>query len=325
MSQILCGVDMGGTKCSIALVDTEGSILDKIYSCAHVDKSDGERVRMVGGFIEEILERNHLTESDLRGIGVGSAGHIRFKDGIIITTSNLKGFKNYPLRDEIQSLFNIPVILDNDTNAQALAEFKFGAGRGFNDMVFVTLSTGIGAGIIINGRLYRGQTGTAGEIGHTIVDPQSELICTCGNRGCLMACACGLALPHLFEKKLKEGKKSKLDLPPNFIMSRMSGQVLKQGLDMDDPVSREVISDSGYYVGIGIYNLFQALNPPIVVLGGGLTNWGDFYLNKIRDTFNELARDMIFDPMEIVLSDIATDAGVIGAAALSLENPDSMI
>ena len=319
MNKLLCGVDMGGTKCSIALVDMQGHIQDKIYSCAHVDLDDQGRVDMVVDNIREILSRNRLSEGDLQGIGVGCAGHIRFDEGIILTTSNLAGFKNYPLRDRLQSKFTIPVVLDNDANAQAFGEFKYGAGRAGRDMVFITISTGIGAGIILDGKIYRGQTGTAGEFGHTIVDPDSELVCTCGNRGCLMACACGLALPHLFDKKLREGKKSLLDFPANFKMSKLSGQILKKGLDMGDPVSKEVISDSARYVGIGIYNLFQVLNPPLVVLGGGLTNWGEFYLNRIKETFNELARDMIFDPMEITLSEIIGDAGVIGAAALTLE------
>ena len=319
MDQVYCGVDIGGTKCSIALIDEEGNILDKIYTCSHVKENEDGVVELVARNIKDILKRNHLKETDIPGIGVGCAGHIRYRDGIIITTSNLKGFKNYPLRKAIQSHFKIPVLLDNDTNAQALGENKFGAGKGFDDMVFMTISTGIGAGIIINRKLYRGWTGTAGEIGHAIVDPDSDLTCTCGNKGCLMACACGLALPHLFEKKLKEGMKTKLDLPPNFIMSRMSGQYLKKGLEMDDPVSKAVILDSGYYVGIGVYNIFQALNPPLIVLGGGLVNWGDFYLNKIKETFYELARDMIFDPIEITVSKIIGDAGVIGAAALTLE------
>jgi glucokinase len=209
--------------------------------------------------------------------------------------------------------------LDNDANAQAFGEFKFGAGKGYNDMVFLTISTGIGAGIIINNKLYRGATGTAGEFGHTIVEPNSELTCTCGNKGCLMACACGMALPYLFKQKIRMGKISKLDLPRNFDKSKISGQLLKKGLEMGDPVSKEIILDSGYYVGLGIYNIFQALNPPLIVLGGGLTNWGDFYLNKIKSTFYGFARDMIFDPVEIVISDIGDDAGVIGAAALTLE------
>jgi glucokinase len=276
-------------------------------------------IKFVADQIKLLFQRNKLQQSDVQGIGIGCAGHIRFKDGVIITTSNLKGFKNYPLRASMQQYFDIPVIVDNDANAQAFGDFMFGAGKGYNDMVFLTISTGIGAGLVLNKKMYRGATGTAGEFGHTIVEAQSDLTCSCGNKGCLMAHACGMALPYLFQKKLNEGKKTKLRLPPNFDVSKMSGQYLKKGLKMDDPLSKEIISDSAYYVGLGIYNIFQTLNPPLVVLGGGLTNWGEFYLDKIKATFYELARDMIFDPMEIVISKIGADAGVIGAAALTLE------
>lgn len=319
MKEIFCGVDMGGTKCAVALVSRKGKLMDKIVSCAHVEQDDDGRVELVVEQIRELLLRNRIEEQQLGGIGVGCAGHIRFREGIILTTSNLSGFKNYPLRERFQRHFNIPVVLDNDTNAQALGEFRYGAGRGYRDMIFVTISTGIGAGIIMGGKLYRGQTGTAGEFGHTIVDPESELVCTCGNRGCLMACACGLALPHLFQRKLREGKESTLEFPPKFNMDKMSGQILKEGLDRGDPVSMEVISDSARYVGIGLYNLFQVLNLPLFVLGGGLTHWGDYYLDRIRETFYGLAKDMIFDPVEIRLSEIVDDAGVIGAAVLPLE------
>jgi len=186
-------------------------------------------------------------------------------------------------------------------------------------MVFLTISSGIGAGIIINKRLYRGFTGTAGEFGHTIVDPASDITCTCGNKGCLMSCACGMALPYLFEKKIKDGMISKLEIPGNFAFSNVDGKFLKKGLDIDDPLSKSIIMDSGYYVGIGVYNIFQALNPPLIVLGGGLMSWGDVYLERIVTTFNQLARDMIFDPLEIVVSNIGAEAGVIGAASLVLE------
>jgi len=319
MDKILCGVDIGGTKCSIALIDQEGKMLDKIYTCAHICDTEQGLVDCVKENVKEIIKRNDLQESDLLGIGIGCAGHIRFRDGVIITTSNLEGFKNFPLREAVQSHFQIPVILDNDANAQAYGEFKFGAGQGYDDMVFLTISTGIGAGIVINKKLYRGLTGTAGEFGHTIVAPDSELTCTCGNRGCLMAVACGMALPYLFEQKLKEGNKTKMEMPPNFQISKINGQFLKKGLEIDDPVSKEVILDCAYYVGLGIYNIFQALNPPLIVLGGGLINWGDFYLDKIKSTFYDLARDMIFDPIKITLTEIPGDAGVIGAAALTLE------
>ena len=246
MPGILCGVDIGGTKCSIALINTDGKILDKIYTCAHVEEGETGMVAMIAGHVKEIIERNNLKQSDLPAIGVGCAGHIRKSDGVIITTSNLEGFSNYPLRAELQSHFEIPVILDNDANAQAYGEYKFGAGKGYEDMIFVTISTGIGAGIIIDGRLYRGMTGTAGEFGHTIVEPGSELVCTCGNKGCLMACACGMALPYLFEKKLKEGMQTKIKMPPNFNISKINGQTIKKGVDMDDPLSRAVLTDSAY-------------------------------------------------------------------------------
>ncbi|WP_346861149.1 ROK family protein [uncultured Draconibacterium sp.] len=319
MNKYLCGVDIGGTKCAIALVDQDGKMLDKISTCAHVDRGEDEMIKFIADQIKILFKRNNLQQSDVEGIGIGCAGHIRFKDGVIITTSNLKGFKNYPLRATMQQYFEIPVIVDNDANAQAFGDFMFGAGKGYNDMVFLTISTGIGAGLVLNKKMYRGVTGTAGEFGHTIVEAHSDLTCSCGNKGCLMAHACGMALPYLFQKKLNEGKKTKLRMPPNFDVSKISGQYLKKGLEMDDPLSKEIISDSAYYVGLGIYNIFQTLNTPLVVLGGGLTNWGDFYLDKIKATFYELARDMIFDPMEIVISKIGADAGVIGAAALTLE------
>jgi glucokinase len=319
MRKILCGVDIGGTKLSTALVRQDGSIMDKCIDCDHVDKPEKQLIEQISGNVRKLLRNNNLQESDLLGIGIGCAGHIRFRDGVIITTSNLKGYKDYPLRDAMQKNFSIPVILDNDANAQAFGEFKFGAGKGYDGMVFLTISTGIGAGIIINNRLYRGLTGTAGEFGHTIVNPESELICTCGNRGCLMAVACGMALPHLFKQKINAGKTTKLNLPANFDVTKVDGKLLKQGLDLDDPVSKEIILDSGYYVGIGIYNIFQALNPPLIVLGGGLLSWGDFYLEHIKRTFYELARDMIFDPFEIAVSQIGPDVGVIGAASLALE------
>ena len=319
MGKLLCGVDIGGTKLSTALITETGEIIDKCIECDHVDKPECLMVDQITYTINRLLRHNNLRETDLLGIGIGCAGHIRFRDGVIITTSNLKGYKNYALRDAVQSSFQVPVILDNDANAQAFGEFKFGAGRGFDSMVFLTISTGIGAGIILNNKLYRGMTGTAGEFGHTIVEPESPLICTCGNRGCLMTCACGMALPHLFKQKTESGMRTTLHLPKDFNYAGVDGKLLKQGLDQEDPLSMEIILDSAKYVGIGIYNIFQALNPPLIVLGGGLMSWGDFYLNQIKRTFYKYAGNMIFDPFKIVVSQIGPDVGVIGAASLVLE------
>jgi glucokinase len=215
--------------------------------------------------------------------------------------------------------FNIPVLLDNDANAQAFCEFKFGAGIGYESLIFLTISTGIGAGIILDKKLYRGMTGTAGEFGHTIVNSDNRQICTCGNEGCLMACACGLALPYLFKKKREQGIRTVLDLPADFNYSQVDGKLIMKGLELDDPLSKAIVDECADYIGIIVYNIFQILNPPIIILGGGLTSWGESYLTRVRKKFHELARDMIFDKIEIVESVAGCDAGLIGAAALLLE------
>lgn len=318
MEKILCGVVLGGTKLSLGLVYPDGRILDKTTVYDHTVKNEQEIVDYIAVLIQQLISANNLREEDLEGIGVGFPGHIRYRDGYTITTSNLKGFKNFPLRDSLRKHFGIPVRLDNDANAQAYCEFRFGAGRGYDDLIFLTISSGIGAGIIIDRKIYRGMTGTAGEFGHTIVDPRSDYICTCGNRGCLMACACGLTLAQMFRKKSEEGMKSILVPPEGFDYSQVDGRMLKEGLDAGDPLCRSIVTDCADYIGIGIYNIFQVFNPPLIILGGGLMNLGDFYFGRIKSKFHELARDMIYDPISIVRSEAESDAGMIGAAALLL-------
>ena len=319
MEKLLCGVDLGGTKLSVGLIYPDGRILDKIIVYDHAGMDEESIVNYITQLIKQVIGSNNLSESDLEGIGLGFPGHVRYRDGYTITTSNLKGFKNFPLRDSLSRNFSIPVRLDNDANAQAFCELKFGAGKGYNDLIFLTISSGIGAGIILDRKIYRGMTGTAGEFGHTIVDPRSDFLCTCGNRGCLMGCACGLTLPQRFRKKNEEGMRTILTLGGDFDYSNVDGKLIKQGLDIDDPLSKSIVADCADYVGIGIYNIFQVFNPPIIILGGGLMNLGEFYFNRIKAKFYELVRDMIYDPIAIVRSEAEADAGLIGAAALLLE------
>ena len=319
MEKLLCGVDLGGTKLSVGLVSTTGRIHDKITVYDHSGKSEAMIVDQIIGLIRQLISQNEISESDLKGIGMGFPGHVRYRDGHTLTTSNLKGFKNFPLRQSIAEHFKVPVLLDNDANAQAFCEYKFGAGKGYESVIFLTISTGIGAGIILNNKLYRGITGTAGEFGHTIVNSDNKQICTCGNEGCLMACACGLALPSLFKKKIEEGFNTTLTLPEDFNFSQVDGKLIMKGLEIDDPLSKAIMEECADYIGIIVYNIFQIFNPPIIILGGGLTSWGETYLSRVRKKFNDLARDMIFDKIEIVESLAGCDAGLIGAAALLLE------
>jgi glucokinase len=319
MEKLLCGVDLGGTKLSVGLISPSGILYDKEVVYDHPGKEESEIVEQISGLIRLLLSRNKLREDDLSGIGIGFPGHVRYRDGYTLTSSNLKGFKNFPLRQAFKKHFDIPVQVDNDANAQALCEFKFGAGKGYDSLIFLTISTGIGAGIILDSKLYRGITGTAGEFGHTIVNSDNKQVCTCGNEGCLMACACGMALPYLFRKKTEEGMKSTLPLPGDFDFSSVDGKLIMKGLETGDPLCISIVEECADYIGIAVYNIFQVFNPPLIILGGGLTCWGESYLKRVRKKFSELARDMIFDKIDIVEPVTGSDAGLIGAAALMMD------
>lgn len=319
MEKVLCGVDLGGTKLSIGLVSNDGRLIDKRLIYDHKCMSEDMVIEQIALSVKQLLKSHQYSQDNLLGVGLGFAGHLRFADGVIITTSNLSGFKGYPIRDRLQAYFKVPVIIDNDANAQAYGEFQFGAGKGYSDFIFLTLSTGIGAGIVINRKVYRGFTGTAGELGHTIIDPRSEFRCTCGNKGCFMACASGLVVADVYRKKVKEGKKSLMIHEENFDFRTIDGKFIKTGFENGDPVSIEIINEFAAYTGIGLYNIFQTFNPPLIILGGGLTHWGDHYLNGIKKKFYSLVGNMLYDPIEINLALLNDDAGLIGAAALTKE------
>jgi glucokinase len=320
MEKLLCGVDLGGTKLAAGLMRMDGKLIDREVVYDHAGKDELEVVRRIGDTVTALLSRQAVKVGDLAGIGVGFAGHLRFRDGVTITTSNYKGFKikNFPLRGSIEKIFPTRVVVDNDANAQGFAEYRYGAGAGHGSMVFVTLSTGIGAGIVLDGKIYRGMTGTAGEVGHMIVNPDSPFVCGCGNHGCWMAHASGLALPQVVRRKREQGVRTTLALS-EAQWDRIDGKTLGEGLRGGDELSRAVVLECADYTGIGLYNLFQIFNPNVFVLGGGLMSWGSLFMDRIREKFIALVREMMFDPVQIVASRLQQDAGIIGAAALLLD------
>jgi glucokinase len=317
---LLCGADLGGTKLSVGLVRPDGTLVDKAVAYDHTEKNESGLCLQIRDMVHGLLDRQRIGEADIRGVGIGFAGHLRFAEGVVITTSNFPRFKmkDFPIREMVQKHFGVPVIVDNDANAQSYAEFLFGAGSGYDTMIFLTVSTGIGTGLVLNRKIFRGMTGTAGEFGHTIVNPHSDIRCGCGNYGCLMSHASGLALPQLVRKKLQEGSKTQLEITAS---TQINGEFVKQGLDAGDPLCRSVVLECAEYIGIGIYNLFQIFNPPVIVLGGGLLNWGSLYFERIKEKFYALAGDMLYDPIEIALAVTGHDTGLIGAASLLLEEP----
>ena len=319
MAKYLCGVDLGGTKLSAGIFSIDGSLLDKREVYNHNALTIDQITERIIALIENLLSENKLQDHDLYGIGIGVAAHINYNSGMIITASNFQTpIKNYPLRDKILSKFKTRVHVDNDANAQAYGELCFGAGKKYSDIIFVTISTGVGCGIIIDRKLIRGMTGTAGEIGHTIIDPHSTIKCTCGNYGCLMALSCGQALPDLYKKYLNEGMKSSIGLNISTVSS-LDGILLNKGLLMKDKICQKILQDSSENIGTGLYNLFQILNPEAFIIGGGLINIDETYIDLIKKRFLSLVKKMMYDRVEFKNSSLGNNAGLLGAAALTLE------
>ena len=317
MDSVLCGVDIGGTKLGLGIVSTDGRLLAEETIHDHVRKSPDQVVADIATLVPDLLGRVGLPMGALRGVGVGTAGHLRYKDGVMITMSNLAGWAGFPLRERLRARFAIPVEVDNDANAQAFGEFKHGAGKGYRDQVFMTISTQIGAGIILGGKLFRGMTGTAGEIGHTIVDPSGSETCPCGNRGCLISMASGVALPGAFRRAFRAGATSRLVSEADLGSGTIDGPLVARGLAVGDEACLHVVADFASWIGIAVYNVFQIFNPEAVVLGGGLTNWGAPFFDGIRRKVKELARGMMYDELPI-LPAILPASGIVGAASLLL-------
>lgn len=318
--KLICGVDLGGTKLSAALFKTDGTMVGKDTVYDHSDENGDGLVTIIAGLIKKLLNTYSVKTQDVLGVGVALAGHIHFKKGLIVTSSNFAAtINNFPFVDRLSAVLpGMKIILDNDANAQAFGEFLFGAGKGYHNLVFVTVSTGIGGGIIVNDKMLRGKVGTAGELGHTIIDINSDVKCTCGNYGCAMALASGLFFPDLYRMHLKKGMESTIGITAE-TSDQMNGQTIEEGMKKGDPICTAIVENSADVVGLSLYNIYKILDPELVILGGGLMSFGDMYMKRIKEQFMSHTHEMMSEEMEIKLAETGRDAGLIGAAALVLE------
>jgi glucokinase len=243
----------------------------------------------------------------------------------VLSASNLPGWDNYPgdghpgggypLRDRLQELLGLPAALDNDCNCAAWAEYHYGAGRGARSMCYVTLGTGLGAGIVIDGQIYAGAMGMAGEVGHTVVNPDGAL-CNCGRRGCAMAYASGVAVSRMACERIRSGEPTLLHHPGDPLPTHVSGEAVAQAARQGDRVACEILAAVGRYFGISLLTLVEVLNPERIVVGGGLARIGPLVMEPTLQTLREYLQPTRFEGTQIVLSELWEDAGVIGAAAL---------
>lgn len=308
------GIDVGGTKIAAGALDRSMNILSNYVTKEHAGQLPARVVDAIERAYWESLNRAHLSPDQVAGVGVSFCGHTDGQRGVALTTSNMPEWSQVPLRDILSKRLNQHVLLDNDTNLAVVAEHRYGAGRGASNLVYVTCSTGIGMGIVLGGKLYQGHQGTAGELGHTVVEVDGRR-CTCGKRGCLMAYAGGIALFHRATERIEAGEETVLrDLcwgDPQLINGEMICEAARQG----DTLAQDLIISTGRYLGIGLADVVQVLNPEIIVLGGGLTNIGSMLLDPCLESLRENIPQVPWGPGRVVLGRFQQNVSLIGGAA----------
>ncbi len=312
MTQYSVGVDLGGTNITIALVDAKGNIKNKVKISTQIDKDAGFVIKTIIENIKLIIK--DVSVKKLMGIGIGAAGQIDHENGVIQFSPNLH-WRNVHIVKEIRSKFKLPVAIDNDANVACYGEFMFGAGQGANNVICVTLGTGVGGGIIIDRKIYRGVNGSAGEIGHITVESNGRR-CNCGNRGCMEAY---VGAPHIKERaieKIKSGRHSIIVKLVNGSLNKITPKRLEEAALYRDKLALEIWQETGFYLGTGLASLINILNPEKIIIGGGVANAGKLIFDPLLKTIKERALPVSWQDTKIVRAKLGEDAGVIGAAML---------
>jgi len=303
----VAGVDLGGTKILTALADTGGNILARIKVATKA--ADGPAA-VIGRLVDSV--RQVAAGVPLAAVGVGSPGPLDHTTGLVYHSPNL-GWRNVPLGEMLRERLGVPVFVDNDANLAALGECVRGAGQNESHLVYVTVSTGIGGGLILDGRIYHGSAGGAGEIGHMILDRDGPL-CSCGRRGCLEALASGTAIAREARELVARGGGSGLRrLEPGAITAQTVAETARQG----DAAAAAILRAAAVNLGRGLAGVITLLNPRVVVVGGGVMASGPAFLATAREEAARHAYGPAWERVSLVPARLGGDSGVVGAVALA--------
>jgi glucokinase len=313
MSYILA-VDLGGTQIRAALCDPSGQILRRAVRPTQAQEGLEAVLARIGLTIEEAAEG--VAQESIDGIGIGAPGPLDPTTGSILAAPNLPGWINVPLRNLISARFGKRTFLGNDANLAGLAEATYGAARGVSDVVYLTISTGIGSGIIVGGRLLLGSRGLAAEAGHTIIDARGPK-CGCGNRGCLESFAAGPAITRDVVNRLKAGKPSRLTKLVGGDLSKVDARMISEAAQAGDKLAVNAFRRAGGYLGLGIVNLLHLFNPRMVVLGGSVTKAGPLLFDPMWEMIRAKAMPPYLEGLAIVPAALSDDVGLLGALALT--------
>lgn len=319
MSKKIIGIDLGGTSVKLAILTTEGEIQEKWSIKTNILDEGSHIVPDIIDSIKHRFESHGLTKDDFLGVGMGSPGVVDSEAGTVIGAYNLNWKTLQLVKEQFETALGLPFFIDNDANVAALGEQWVGAGNNNPNVVFMTLGTGVGGGVIAAGNLIRGVKGAGGELGHITVDFDKPFACTCGKKGCLETVASATGIVNLSRRyadqyagdaKLKQMIDDGQDVTAKDVFD-----LAKEGDDLALIVYRHFSE----YLGVACANIAAVLNPAYIVLGGGVSAAGDFLLDGVRKVFAENSFPQIKESTQIVLATRGNDAGVLGAASLVLK------
>jgi glucokinase len=318
--RFVLGIDIGGTNLVVGSVAEDGSALHALRSePTHAEAGQQDVLDRLITLAQRTIEqtRREVPEAEILGVGVGAPGPLDTKSGIVLLTPNL-GWVNLPLRQIIHERLGLPAALDNDANCAILGEWWMGAARGTRNAIGITIGTGIGGGIVVEGKLFHGASDCAGEIGHTTIDTEGRR-CKCGNYGCLEAYASGPNIALRAVEEIKAGAVSRLSSYVGGDLGQVTAQTVYQAAHDGDDLALEVVNDTAKFLGTGIANLLNIFNPEVVVVCGGVTLAGDHLFVPLRREVARRAFKPAVNVCRIVPCELTGTAGVYGAAKVFLE------
>jgi len=315
MSGTFVGIDVGGTNVKIGLFDTELKLICKTSVTTDADMGPKIVIDKMAKTVDELVAQAGLTLKDIIAVGIGTPGPAKYSEGIIIRSTNMPKFKNVPICRMLNEKLGVPIIFDNDANVACWGEYAVGAGKGVKDIVFFTLGTGIGGGIVSNGELVHGCDENGAELGHTIIYPDGRL-CNCGQRGCVEAYASADSTARRATEAVEGGAASSLKKVLDE-KGRITSKDVYQHLASGDKLAKEITEGTAKALAITCINMLHATEPKRIVFAGGMIAAGDVLLNGIRRFFDEHVWTIKAESVEICFATLGEDAGIIGAAALA--------
>ncbi len=313
---IFAGIDLGGTKILVLIADAQGNVRGDSRVRTPAAQGPEAVIARIVQSVREAAEKAGVDAKSIRAAGVSAPGPIDSEEGVITDPPNLPGWHNVPLARILRERLGVPSLLENDANCQGVAEHQFGAGRGYKHMLFVTISTGIGGGVIIDDELYIGASGAAGEVGHIGVSTDINRVCGAGHPGCLEAYASGTAIAARAREMIAAGglirtaRLAEHNPPLNAETVYLAGQ---QG----EQEATAIIESAGRYLGIGLASMINAFNPQAIVIGGGLSNMGETILGPAVETARTRSFAQSFMDVRIVEGELGERAAALGAIAVA--------